>query len=302
MRSAQTSQQSSKRLKIASIKPNTSKSVNKDFKKTLTFAVVDNNHPEGTITAANWKLVELALLKVFMDVISSNPGPPPQCRDAGWFQGRIKKIACSDFRSMELYKAAISKVGEVWKGAKLNTIPLDQIPTRPRSITRLPIEPSNPREILEILQCSNTDLPTSGWRVAKVSEVKGNYREAIIILNEQSLPLIKQRNNVLSYGFGTISLRVYKADAQRVQQPQVGLQNPHDQFVSSGPVMEKMSYEDYDNAALHRSSYSMSDSETFEDFHNPEQAAYPISDDEDAAYNKPMAFDAEGHRIRLGRY
>ena len=72
--------------------------------------------------------MESALLYDFLDVIDSNPGPSPGCSDAGWYQGHTKLIACSDLRSVELYKEAISWIGEVWPGAWLAAVSLDQIP------------------------------------------------------------------------------------------------------------------------------------------------------------------------------
>jgi len=54
---------------------------------------------------------------VALKVLDENPGPPPDCTDAGWYQGNVKLIACEDERSAALYKAAINKVGEVYPGA-----------------------------------------------------------------------------------------------------------------------------------------------------------------------------------------
>ena len=56
--------------------------------------------------------------------------------DAGWLQGRIKLIAFGDMRSVECYKAALKKVGEVWPGAILDVVKKEDIKPRPRAPDR----------------------------------------------------------------------------------------------------------------------------------------------------------------------
>jgi len=80
----------------------------------------------------------------FRSVPIANPGPPPDCTDAGWYQGNVKLISSEDERSAALYKAAINKVGEVYPGAKLAVCEAADIPSRPRARVWLPSEPSEP--------------------------------------------------------------------------------------------------------------------------------------------------------------
>jgi len=76
-----------------------------------------------------WGLVRRALASVAIKVLAENPGPPPDCTDAGWYQGNVKLIACEDERSAALKKAAINKVGEVYPGAKLAVCEAADIPS-----------------------------------------------------------------------------------------------------------------------------------------------------------------------------
>ncbi|XP_070854177.1 uncharacterized protein [Drosophila suzukii] len=98
-----------------------------------------------------WGLVRRALASVALKVLDQNPGPPPDCTDAGWYQGNVKLIACEDERSAALYKAAANKVGEVYPGAKLAVCEAADIPSRPRARVWLPSEPSDPEAILSLL-------------------------------------------------------------------------------------------------------------------------------------------------------
>jgi len=55
-------------------------------------------------------------------MLEREPGPPQVCKDVGWYQGSMKVIACDDERSAEVYRAAISNIGKVYPGAKLEAV------------------------------------------------------------------------------------------------------------------------------------------------------------------------------------
>ena len=209
----------SKRPKLATAKPAsksapnpTARAFSDVAKDSLVWAIIDRSNGDGTISPANWKLVESALRGVYKDIIRAHPGPSPVCRDFGWHQGHVKLIACADQRSADLYKLAIELVGEVWPGAKLEAVTRDQIPNRPRSKAWVPLDPSTPEEILELLQLSNSELPAHDWKVAKLGEPTGNLREALIVLNEESLAPLEASKGIVNYGFGSITLRIYNCD------------------------------------------------------------------------------------------
>jgi len=98
-------------------------------------------------------------------VLDENPGPSPDCTDAGWYQDNVL-VACQDERSAALYKAAINKVGDVYPGAKLAVCEAEDIPSRPIARVLLPSEPSESGAILSLLTRFNPKLPTDGWKVA----------------------------------------------------------------------------------------------------------------------------------------
>ncbi|XP_037821028.1 uncharacterized protein LOC119610028 [Lucilia sericata] len=152
------------------------------------------------------------MLEVYWKILKENPGPSPQNDDAGWYQGHIKLLACTNERSANLLKLAVTSIGEVWPGAKLDVIPVSEIPRRPRSITVIPAEPHEPEAILAYLQSGNPDLPTHNWKVVKVSEPEGANRKAVVVLNKESLPLLREKQGKVYYGFDSIKLRVYRGD------------------------------------------------------------------------------------------
>lgn len=176
-------------------------------------AVVDRNVPDGGIAEVNWKKVDRPLTRALVDVLRRNHGPEAQFRDAGWYQGRIKLIAFKDERSPILYKEALRSLGEVWRGARLDLLELSDVPNHPRAFVLLPVEPSRPSEILELIQQSNTDLPTRNWKVTKVSLIKNGVRNVTITVNGKSIPLLEESNWMIRYGSQRVKLRLYHEDA-----------------------------------------------------------------------------------------
>lgn len=175
-------------------------------------AVIDRNDPEGRIPKDQWKYVLSAVTGVCMDVVNENPGDFPSCTDAGWYQGAVKVIACENDRSAELYKAAVSKIGEVYPGAKLEVCEAADIPCRPRARVWLPAKPSEPEVILGLFKGGNKDLPTDSWKVMKVEEENNASRQVLLQIDKASAEILSKRDGRVKFGFGYVNLHVYKND------------------------------------------------------------------------------------------
>ena len=183
-------------------------------KDRIIIGVLDRNHPEGQIPRAQWRYVEAALALTTFQVLEENPGTPPSCQDAGWLQGHTKIVACDDERSVELYKAAISKLGEVYPGAKLEAVDFKDIPSRPRARVFVPITPSDPEQIIKLFKLCNPHLPCDKWKVVKLEEPRGATRQVVLLLTRESLEPIEKAAGIVSYGFGKVTIKVYRSDAE----------------------------------------------------------------------------------------
>lgn len=186
----------------------------------ITIAVIDRSDPDGSISPERWRKVVVKMATIFIPIMKEFPGKGPSCRDSGWHQGHVKLIACADQRSVDLYKIAISRIGEVWPGAKLEVVDRDQIPNRPRARSRIPAEPSDPQTILELIRLGNHDLPTGNWKVTRVEEPKGDFRSATFVINQESLAILSSRGYVVDYGFTSIEMRVFKKDEALLEEEQ----------------------------------------------------------------------------------
>ncbi|XP_054089443.1 uncharacterized protein LOC105220376 [Zeugodacus cucurbitae] len=151
-RSAEEAKPSAKRPKIKGEMPNRSFA---DVARTrIIIGVLDEGDPEGRIPRTQWKWVQAALANVALEVLLSNPGPPPSCTDAGWYQGQIKIVLVT----MNDRSSSIKP-----PGAKLIAVDREDIPSRPTARVWIPATPSLPEQIMQLIRACNPNLPTEGW-------------------------------------------------------------------------------------------------------------------------------------------
>ncbi|XP_054745921.1 uncharacterized protein LOC129250314 [Anastrepha obliqua] len=223
-RSTEEVKPSAKRPKNRGIAPN--KTFAEVARNRIIVGVLDEGDPEGRIPRAQWKWVQAALTNVTLEVLLSNPGSPPSCTDAGWYQGQIKIIAYDDERSVELYKTAIAKIGEVYPGAKLVVVDKKDIPSRPRARVWVPT-PSDPQQVMQIISACNPGLPTGSWKFVKVFDntvtvdgvvTKRATTQVMLLLTNDSLEPLAKSEGMINYGFGKVKVRTYKTDADAIDQ------------------------------------------------------------------------------------
>ncbi|XP_054085204.1 uncharacterized protein LOC128921471 isoform X2 [Zeugodacus cucurbitae] len=219
-KSAEEAKPSAKRPKTRGELPN--RSFAEVARNRIIIGVLDEGDPEGKIPRTQWKWVQAALANVALEVLLSNPGPPPSCTDAGWYQGQIKLVACDDERSVQLYKAAIAKVGEVYPGAKLIAVDKKDISSRPRARVWIPATPSQPEQIMQLIKACNPNLPTEGWKFVKAFEeattesgveTKRATMQILLLLTNDSIEPLKRSGGEINYGFTKVKVKTYKADA-----------------------------------------------------------------------------------------
>ncbi|EDW15936.2 uncharacterized protein LOC6574428 [Drosophila mojavensis] len=171
--------------------------------------VIDSSQPDGKIPRNQWCWIQAAMAAVALEVLRDDPGPPPSCMDIGWFQGTTKLIACDNERSVLLYRAAIAKIGEVYPGAQLEVIDVQDIPSRPWATAWLPETPSESNDILELLTRFNPNLPTNDWKVIKAIRFREAAMEVIFQINQEAILYLTRCDGLLSYGFNKIHMKYY---------------------------------------------------------------------------------------------
>ncbi|XP_050340238.1 uncharacterized protein LOC126766516, partial [Bactrocera neohumeralis] len=78
----------------------------------------------------------------------------------------------------------------------------------------LPAEPSTAKEIEEILRYCNPSLPAHDWRVIRLERTDKPYRQALIMLNAESIGPLSKTKGAISYGFEMVVLKVLPTDAR----------------------------------------------------------------------------------------
>ncbi|XP_017470121.1 PREDICTED: uncharacterized protein LOC108361871 [Rhagoletis zephyria] len=149
---------------------------------------------------------------IAITIMLENPGPPPTCKGAGWFQNNIRVIACEDARSADIYNKTVTGIGEVYPGAKLRAVDFKDLPVRPRARAWLPCKPAEPERILYTIRLYNPDLPTENWKVVKINESGKATMQVVLLLNKDYIELLEQKSGVIRYSCDMAKIKVYSND------------------------------------------------------------------------------------------
>ncbi|XP_036340339.1 uncharacterized protein LOC118749644 [Rhagoletis pomonella] len=181
-------------------------------KEQILLGVIDESNEDSLTLRQQWKWVKAAMADIAINIMLENPGPPPTCKGAGWFQNNIRVIACEDARSAEIYKKTVAGIGEVYPGAKLKAVDFKDLPVRPRARAWLPCRPAEPKRILQTIRLYNPELPTENWKVVKINESGKATMQVVLLLNKDSIELLEQKSGVIRYGCDMAKIKVYSND------------------------------------------------------------------------------------------
>ena len=112
-----------------------------------------------------------------------------------------------------MYKAAVSKVGQVYPGANLEACEAADMPSRPRARAWIPSKPADHDNIIKILQVCNPDIPTYDWKVVKTEGADNARMQVVLLLNHECIRPLEAKDCVIKYAFGKTRLHVYRGDA-----------------------------------------------------------------------------------------
>lgn len=85
-----------------------------------------------------------------------------------------------DRLDLDLFSIGVPKIREVWPGAQLEIVPLDNVPKTPQTLSRIPISPKEPENIIKTI---NPEITGLNWEVIKLEE-NHDIRCATIIVNQ----------------------------------------------------------------------------------------------------------------------
>ncbi|XP_051862245.1 uncharacterized protein LOC127565784 [Drosophila albomicans] len=154
----------------------------------------------------------------------------------GWKNG-VKILTCKDDPTLLWLKATVPILDGLWKGAKLDVVDRNNIPSMPKVKVLFSIAVQGERA-LQLLKNQNPAIPTSDWSVLKVDEpLPSGGQHVIIQINKEAEDLLYKRNG----GLGSEYLRLKK-------------RHPNDKdthTLRSGEVEADLGLESMTDATLH---------------------------------------------------
>lgn len=188
----------------------TSKSFSQVAREDLRLALIDRGSRFGRYSGEQWRVVERLMSEAIIKSVLENPAAGAPAFDNGRWQHGVRILECKDKFSHDFAKETLSRIKPPWEGAKLELVPLAEIPERPKGRIWVPNLEIKRENLLQVLQAQNPDVPMREWEVAAVEEAKGNGRGFVVLVDAPSVPIIRERQGKLHFALGEVYLRLFK--------------------------------------------------------------------------------------------
>ncbi|XP_037827564.1 uncharacterized protein LOC119615628, partial [Lucilia sericata] len=132
----------------------------------LQVAIIDRSHPDGKITTDRWLLLEKILRALVDELARSEDDSFTAFDGAKWSKG-VKIIGCGNEKALGFLKNCIRGVGEPWPNAKIEIVPLDQVPFRTTVRVWVPPPILEDKSILTLIKRQNKELGTDDWTIER---------------------------------------------------------------------------------------------------------------------------------------
>lgn len=175
------------------------------LKSDLITAIIDRSNPEGKISTENWQKVELLIMRAMIKR-KNDPGHDKICQfDGAKWQKGIKIVGCSCIESFNFIKNCIAELEEVWPGAKLEAVPIADIPVRHKVRLWVPPPVMENEETIELLEMQNPDIVNKNWILTNTTDrADGNGRDLVFSIDQIVLNKLREREGVIKLGLGSL--------------------------------------------------------------------------------------------------
>lgn len=117
-------------------------------------AVINRGDMDGTIPKDTLDTFKAGLARFCNLIFAEN-----QCR--------VKLRAFGDLGSVELHKAAVKKLGEIWPITNLDVMSNHNMPSRLGAHAWIPVYPDSTDEGSRMLKDNYPDFPTHNWKLGR---------------------------------------------------------------------------------------------------------------------------------------
>lgn len=176
-------------------------------------AIIDRSDPDGIMTSEKWLQVESKILQAIL-VLPGTSSDDVSFDGAGWQKG-VKVVGCSNRKSRDFLTQTIRDCGEVWQGARLEVIPITQLPLRKKIAVWIPPPVPAQENILPIIKRQNEKLNTEAWKIIPTSDKVAKGRDFVFTVDEDSLKTLTESAGSIKFGLGVLKARLPKDDKDK---------------------------------------------------------------------------------------
>ncbi|XP_065357167.1 uncharacterized protein LOC135951435 [Calliphora vicina] len=173
----------------------------------LQVAIIDRSQPDGKMTTDRWLLLEEKILRALVDELACSEDDSFTAFDgAKWLKG-VKIIGCGNEKALGFLSNCIRGVGELWPNARIEIVPLDQVPFRTTVRVWVPPPLLEDEATLTLIKRQNKELGTEDWTIERGrSRDKGEGKDLWIKIGSESLRLLRSSQGVIKYGLNQLRL------------------------------------------------------------------------------------------------
>lgn len=175
----------------------------------LTLAVIDRSDPDGKLSKENWLKVEAKILEAML-AAGETADVENICKfdGAGWRKG-VKIVGCNNRESYDFLITCIRNLGDLWPGARIETIPAAALPLRVLAHVWIPPPVLEVTSTLRLISLQNKSLNTSGWQVLSSKPgAKEEGQDLKLAIDHESAAILRAATGVVKFGLGRVKFTI----------------------------------------------------------------------------------------------
>ncbi|XP_055857311.1 uncharacterized protein LOC129920124 [Episyrphus balteatus] len=169
-------------------------------------AVINAGSPEGKLTNEQWSQVEVKLLEFVNEEILASTGFVPTFGPLSTVKG-FKVLACCGEPTLNWLRDKVGCMKGLLDGVTLSVALKDDLPTRPKVRINVPGPNIDETTLERYLRAQNPSLPSADWKVMQMEAPTKSGREAIIMLNHETMAMLPSLDFLLRFGINAVKVR-----------------------------------------------------------------------------------------------
>lgn len=185
----------------------------------LKVSIVDRSYHGTRINSENYLKIESFIFdEIFHSSIRNPSIPGPKYNSHERFRG-FRIVSCDSILSLVFLKDSIRRMGELWPGARLEVIPLRELPSLPRVFINMPcgeqdVGQDYGKKLIQVIKAQNSDLNTTNWGALHVGQPLNSSVFVVLTIDDESLHVIKKKGNSLTIGMREIIVNTAEGTVQ----------------------------------------------------------------------------------------